>query len=218
MDIRFSSKSFGARQVLKPISLSLADRKVTALLGPSGIGKTTLLRLIAGLETDDSGRTAAQAAVGFVFQEPRLMPWLTAWQNTDLAAPTRDWLSRVGLEGFENHYPRQLSLGMARRVALARALACGPELLILDEPFASLDEATASDMKALLSGMFSATPVTAILVSHQPEDAAQLADAVIMLEGSPAGVGLALPISVPRGRRSADDIAGIVQEIRAKTQ
>jgi ABC-type nitrate/sulfonate/bicarbonate transport system ATPase subunit len=188
MRVSISGKCFGARRVLNAITFDVEDNAVTALLGPSGIGKTTLLRILAGLESDDASHSPTTGRVGFVFQEPRLMPWLTAVENISLVAPALDWLARVGLAGFEHHYPRQLSLGMARRVALARALAVEPDLLILDEPFASLDAETASAIKALLLDVLRKRPITTILVTHDASDVAAFGATVMTLSGSPASI------------------------------
>ncbi len=188
MEFRFAAKSFGDKQVLQQISLSLPEGQVTALTGPSGIGKTTLLRMIAGLEADDSGFTQTSAKIGMVFQEPRLLPWLTVTENIELVGPENGWLTKLGLEEASNLHPRQLSLGMARRVAIARALAIKPQLLILDEPFASLDGETAAQVKNLLKAVFQKHPTTVLMVTHQIADVQDLAHHVMTLKGEAAGV------------------------------
>jgi ABC-type nitrate/sulfonate/bicarbonate transport system ATPase subunit len=186
MRFSFAAKSFGEKQILQPVSISLEDSKVTALLGPSGVGKTTLLRLVAGLDADDSGKRQSAHRIGFLFQEPRLIPWLTVRENIELVAAQDGWLTRIGLAGTENLYPRQLSLGMARRVALARALAFKPDLLVLDEPFASLDGETAMQVKDLLRKTFRDAPVTTLLVTHDEKDLSDLATQAFRLQGRPA--------------------------------
>jgi ABC-type nitrate/sulfonate/bicarbonate transport system ATPase subunit len=173
MQFRFAAKSFGQTQVLRACEFELRENSVTALLGPSGVGKTTLLRLVCGLETDDAGFQNDAGRVGVVFQEPRLMPWLTVQQNIELVAPEDGWLARLGLFGVDQLYPRQLSLGMARRVALARAMAFKPSLLVLDEPFVSLDNETAQQ-------------VTTLVVTHDFNDAVYFQADKLELQGQPA--------------------------------
>ena len=181
--------------------LDIAPGSVVALHGPSGTGKSTLLRLIAGIDRDYAGSIAIDGIPahgapppGFVFQDPRLLPWLTARDNIRAADPatTRETadatLARVGLADHAGAYPRQLSGGMQRRVALARALATNPRLLLLDEPFVSLDPALVDDMHQLLADIIAATGATVIFASHNAADAARLADRVITLEGRPAHI------------------------------
>ena len=186
MQFNFASKSYGTDRILDPCAFSLEVGKVTALLGPSGVGKTTLLRMIAGLEADDSGAVESTRRVSVTFQEPRLMPWLTVKQNVELVAPESGWLERLGLAGKEALYPRQLSLGMARRAALARALAFQPELLVLDEPFASLDTTTADQVRDLLRQTILHSAVTTLLVTHDENDVSAFDATVLRLEGRPA--------------------------------
>jgi ABC-type nitrate/sulfonate/bicarbonate transport system ATPase subunit len=195
-----------------------------ALVGPSGIGKSTLLRLIAGIDETFSGRilidsTPARAAPppGFVFQDPRLLPWLTAIENVRTARPglTReealDWLQKVGLADSADAFPHALSGGMQRRVALARALATNAGLLLLDEPFVSLDRALVAEMQALLATLLESGSTTAILVTHDTEDATRLADRVIRLAGRPATIAQDVPLSQPRPSRDAPTLARYAQ-------
>ncbi len=179
-----------ARKVYENFSLSIATGGVVALLGPSGGGKSTLLRLIAGLDRDFSGRIDAPTArIGMVFQEPRLLPWRSVGDNLRLAAPSLSdpaleaLLAAFELEGRAGDYPAQLSMGLARRAALARAFAVAPELLLLDEPFASLDRALHLRLRALLGQRIAAQNMTVLIATHDLDDALLLADEVIFLEG-----------------------------------
>lgn len=166
---------YGARPVLRDVTLHAAPGEVVAVVGRSGCGKSTLLSLAAGLLNPTRGAVTRPAGrVGFVFQDARLLPWLTLRENLRLVAPTLsgaqadDWLARVGLRGRGTDRPGQLSLGMAQRAAVARALAVQPELLLLDEPAGALDELTAADLRAELADLLRARPVTTLLVTHHP--------------------------------------------------
>lgn len=193
------------------------------LFGPSGCGKTTLLNIVAGLDRDYEGRvllpTAAdrqRPAIGYVFQTPRLLPWRTVEQNIALVAPDNadivDELLRVtGLEDFRHAYPERLSVGMARRVALARAFAVKPDILLLDEPFVSLDEATAERLRTLLLEIWQERPTTVLFVTHDPREAVMLADRIILMTPSPGRVRTVMPIPTARPARAIDPL---VQELR----
>lgn len=183
------------------LRLDIPGGSIVALHGPSGVGKSTLLRLIAGLDRDVVGTITidgqpphAAPAPGFVFQDPRLLPWLTARDNIRAADPamsaaTADAaLARVGLAAHANAWPRTLSGGMQRRVALARALVTGPGLLLLDEPFTSLDPALVDEMHHLLAGLAAETGATVIFASHSAADAARLATRIVTLGGRPARI------------------------------
>jgi ABC-type nitrate/sulfonate/bicarbonate transport system ATPase subunit len=183
-----------ARVLIENLSLEIEDGEVCAIVGPSGIGKSSLLQIIAGLDRDFEGSiTGLPQPVGYLFQSPRLLPWRTARQNLELANPNQvrtaaEWLAQVGLAGSEDVYPQRLSLGMARRVALARALAVEPKLLLLDEPFASLDEDTSRAMQTIVARHVQKLRPTTLLVTHHRHEAAALTRRVITLEGSPARI------------------------------
>ena len=170
------SMAYGEKQVLRDLSLAFKAGRHYAILGPSGRGKTTLLRLIAGLEKPQSGQIAlpGSAKIAFCFQEDRLLPWKTALENIELVCckkeTARHWLARVGLSGEENAYPASLSGGMKRRAALARALAYDADVLLMDEPFRALDPDTHAKMLSLLRE--SAKDKLLILVTHDEADAA----------------------------------------------
>ncbi|MDF1735307.1 MAG: ABC transporter ATP-binding protein [Minwuia sp.] len=190
LDIHVRAKRFGEDTVLQDLELKVADGEVVAITGRSGVGKTTLLNIIAGLDTAFEGTVSpgpADRRVGYVFQEPRLLPWRTVTENLCLAsrigpAEAERWLRDIGLAGEGQKLPGQLSLGMQRRVAVARALALRPAVLLLDEPFASLDVETAVEMRALLQRLLAAHPTTTLLVTHDAAEAAELATRNIVLD------------------------------------
>ncbi|MEO9529053.1 ATP-binding cassette domain-containing protein [Roseibium sp.] len=192
VDIR--TKSFGPTRVLKDVAFELQRGQCLAILGKSGIGKSTLLRLVAGIDPDFEGTVSRPEAMAIVFQEPTLLLWRRAIDNILIIHPrleetaARDMLAKVGLADKADMYPRQLSLGQQRRLSLARAFAGRPELLILDEPFASLDKATAADMIALTRTLISEVAPATLFVTHEKDEARQLADRTLELAGSPATV------------------------------
>ncbi len=226
LEVRIKQKFFRAvsgdnLHVLGELSFGLANGEVAALVGPSGCGKTTLLRIIAGLDRDYLGAVTmpAHCRLGMVFQEPRLLPWRTVEQNVRLAAPEAseaalDTLSQtLGLAAHRGHFPGELSLGLARRVALARAFAVAPDLLVLDEPFVSLDAALADHLRSELIELVARRPVTTLLVTHDVEEAIGLADRLLVLSASPARILAVVPIERPRAIPSAGEVAAIRNEI-----
>ena len=226
LDVSISKKSYrsaagGTIEVLRDLSFTLAAGAVGALVGPSGCGKTTLLRIITGLDRDFDGtvRLPDHGKLGMVFQEPRLLPWRTVEQNVRLGAPQASdaeldgLFAALGLAKHRRHFPGELSLGQARRVALARAFAVGPDLLVLDEPFVSLDAALAAHLRDELAALVTSRAVTTILVTHDIDEAIGLADRVFLLSASPAHVIAELPIARPRGAHTAQERANIRAEI-----
>jgi ABC-type nitrate/sulfonate/bicarbonate transport system ATPase subunit len=226
LEVRIAHKAFaaasGARlDVLRDVVFTLDPGELGAFVGPSGCGKTTMLKIVAGLDADYRGRVVLPAAakLGMVFQEPRLLHWRTVEQNVRLvaAAATGDRLAELfhmlGLWEHRTHYPGELSVGLARRVALARALAIEPDLLILDEPFASLDAALARRLRDELATLVDRLNITTILVTHDVEEAIGLADRLFLLSARPAHILAEIPIRTRRADRSANDIASIKNEI-----
>jgi NitT/TauT family transport system ATP-binding protein len=198
--------------------LDVAPESMTVLMGPSGCGKTTLLRIVAGLDERFTGAVGIppETRIGFMFQEPRLLPWRTVRQNIELvAAPDfsagdLDRLAHaVGIADMLPRYPQELSLGLARRVALARAFSTKPDLLLLDEPFVSLDERTADRLRRLLLEVWQARPTTAILVTHNAREAIQLADQLVLLAPRPTKVVAVETIAAPQGQRDAKTVEAI---------
>jgi NitT/TauT family transport system ATP-binding protein len=229
LDVDIKQKSYraasgGRLHVLGELSITLANGEVAALVGPSGCGKTTLLRIIVGLDHDFEGsiRLPAHGRLGIVFQEPRLLPWRTVEENVRLAAPQASdealsaLFATLGLSEHRRHYPGELSLGLARRVALARAFAVDPGLLVLDEPFVSLDDALATRLRAELTELVGRKPVTTLLVTHNVEEAIGLADRIFLLSGSPARVLAQVPIESPRTAHTTKQLSAIRDEIAHK--
>jgi NitT/TauT family transport system ATP-binding protein len=220
----YSAATGGTLRVIEGLTFSLGKGEVGALVGPSGCGKTTLLRIIAGLDADYEGevRLPDHGRLGMVFQEPRLLPWRTLEQNVRLAAPqvTDDELTTLfaalGLSGHRQHYPGELSLGLARRVALARAFAVNPNLLLLDEPFVSLDDALATRLRDERAQLVTRRPVTTLLVTHNVEEAIALADRLFLLSPSPTRVIAELPIPNPRSKRTPEELAAFRGQIARK--
>jgi NitT/TauT family transport system ATP-binding protein len=199
--------------VLEQIALTVAPRSFVAITGPSGCGKTTLLNIVSGLDRDFEGSVnigSSAQKIAYVFQTPRLLPWRTVRQNIALVLPAHDprhaqvddLIARVGLNAAAADYPERLSLGMQRRVALARAFALAPDILLMDEPFVSLDEATASDLRSLLLDLWARRPTTVLFVTHDKTEAVTLATRVLRLAGSPAKIELDLAVSLARSERA----------------
>ena len=210
----------GGLHALDRVSFDVAPKDFVCIVGPSGSGKTTILRLLAGLLQPTRGEVRVggqplrepRRGTGFVFQQANLMPWRTVLDNIALplelehqpldAARRRagELLTLVGLEGFESAHPQDLSGGMAQRVAIARALIHDPDLLLLDEPFGSLDALTRERMAAELMRIWEARHVTVVLVTHSIPEAVLLADRILMVSARPGRVVLDLPIRLSRPR------------------
>lgn len=228
IDIRAKRFDGTTGLLFEGLRLDVAEGEVLALVGPSGVGKSSLLRMIAGLDADFDGRISVfgrQASdgppPGFVFQDPRLLPWLGAAANIRAVSPATSWdeaaalLGEMGLAGYETALPGSLSGGMQRRVALARALAVQPRLLLLDEPFVSIDRKLVRELHEVISRIVEKRRPTMILVSHDPEDAARLADRVILLQGRPARIATEISVQTPRGERDPSRVLEIVTDLDA---
>ncbi len=191
MQISIRHKSFQQKTILENIQFELETGKTTALFGPSGCGKTTLLRILAGLDRSfDGDITSTDNRLGFVFQEPRLLPWRTVYQNIALVAPDKtttiqQLLEEVGLQEVASLEASKLSLGMARRASLARALILEPEVLILDEPFVSLDKERANQLRLMLLDIIERHELKVLLVTHDPNEAVQLAQQILVMGSDP---------------------------------
>ena len=221
LDITRVSKTFpGGTVALQATDLSVEENDFITILGPSGCGKSTLLRMVAGLDTPTTGSIELDsrpvigpgADRGMVFQSYTLFPWLTVHENVcfglrergmprpeqdDIA---RDFIDRVGLSGFERHYPKQLSGGMQQRTALARALANQPRVLLMDEPFGALDHQTRELMQELLLGIWEAQRKTVLFVTHDIDEAVFMANRVVVMTARPGRIKLERPVELPHPR------------------
>jgi NitT/TauT family transport system ATP-binding protein len=222
LEVNIESKTFenaaSERQaVLAGINFTLGASEVGVIIGPSGCGKSTMLRILAGLDHDFQGRVSrpADARLGMVFQEPRLLPWRSVEENVRLAAPLIDeatlaaLFTALELNAHRSHFPGELSLGLARRVALARAFAVDPDFLILDEPLASLDDALAARLREQIASLVGSRDVMTLLVTHNLDDAVRLGDRLFFLSARPAKIVHVETIRVRRAARSEVDIADI---------
>ena len=224
---RFVSPTGAAFTALRDFTLTIEPGEFCAIVGPTGCGKSTTLGLVSGLERPSAGTVAVAGkpvagitkSTSFMFQADALMPWKTVVNNVMMGplfhgAPKRearkratDWLRRVGLAGFEDHHPHQLSGGMRKRVALAAALINEPSVLLMDEPFGALDVQTKAIMSNELLGLWEQTRPTVIFVTHDLEEAIALADKVVVVTASPGTIKAVYDVDLPRPR-------GAVQEIR----
>lgn len=237
--------------VLDKVNLSVGKDEFVCLVGPSGCGKSTLLRIIAGLEKADPGKiifngesiTHPTPKISMVFQLFGLLPWKTALENVEVPLEVlnvekeqrvhiaEEYLKMVGLEGFENTYPHDLSGGMKQRVGIARALALKPEVLLMDEPFSSLDELTAKTLRELVLSIWRnpALPTnTFVMVSHNVEEAVFMADRVIVMSPRPGKVIGEVKVEIPRPRarylresvyfKFVDEVLELLEKSKTKTQ
>jgi ABC-type nitrate/sulfonate/bicarbonate transport system ATPase subunit len=240
----FPGRRGTATRALEPTDLKVEKNDFITVLGPSGCGKSTLLRIVAGLDTPTTGAvlldgreiTGPGADRGMVFQSYTLFPWLTVSENiafglkekgtpeTERRDIVASYVERVGLKGFENHWPKQLSGGMQQRTAIARALANQPEILLLDEPFGALDNQTRGLMQELLLGIWEREQKTVIFVTHDIEEAIFLASRVVVMTARPGRIKAELPVDLPHPRdykmKTSADFAALkarlTEEIRAE--
>lgn len=217
MRIAVKQKTFdNLTPLIADLNFSVDDGEIIALIGPSGAGKSTLLNIIAGLDTDYDGSIAlhAERPVGLMFQEARLMPWLTVLENVTLVAPVNHpdpereatrLLALVGLEKDLHSYPARLSGGMSKRLALARSMMFNPGVLLMDEPFSSLDAPAAESLRRLLLSLKNKQSFSIIYVTHDLKEAVTIADRVLILDAKPMTIVHQEIISLPRPRFLHDE-------------
>jgi ABC-type nitrate/sulfonate/bicarbonate transport system ATPase subunit len=223
-------------RALEPTNLSVADNDFVTILGPSGCGKSTLLRMVAGLDTPTSGRimldgkaiTGPGADRGMVFQSYTLFPWLTVSENISFGLRERgvsqrertriagEWLEKVGLTSFANHFPKQLSGGMQQRTAIARALANDPKILLLDEPFGALDNQTRALMQELLLGIWERERKTVIFVTHDIEEAVFLASRTVVMSARPGRIKADIAVDLPHPRHYTIKTSPAFSDLKAR--
>jgi ABC-type nitrate/sulfonate/bicarbonate transport system ATPase subunit len=223
-------------RALEPTSLTVAKNDFITILGPSGCGKSTLLRIVAGLDRPSAGRVMLRgrevrepgADRGMVFQSYTLFPWLTVGENiayglrekgmpaAQRADIVRAYIEKVGLRGFENHYPKQLSGGMQQRTAIARALANDPAILLLDEPFGALDNQTRALMQELLLGIWERERKTVLFVTHDIEESIFLASRVVVMTARPGRIKADIPVDLPHPRHYRMKTSPEFSELKAR--
>jgi len=219
MKIHINSKTYPAagrsfaKLAIADFSLTLKPGEFVCLVGPSGCGKTTLLNILSGLDKDYDGEIVAGQSqhpkIGYVFQNPRLLPWRTVRENIELVLDKQtpaniidDLLEIMQLTGVQNVYPERLSLGMSRRVAIIRAFAVNPDLLLMDEPFVSLDAPTARQVRELLIQLWQQRPHSVLFVTHDLREAIGLADKLVFLSASPMRVVREMAVPIARSERN----------------
>lgn len=228
LDLAIAEKRFGARTVLRDLNLSVDPGEVVTLVGASGCGKSTLLSVVAGLDPDFRGqvlvdgmaRVGIHPDIGFIFQEPRLFPWLTVAQNIAFGGGPQahndprvsTLLDEVGLAGYANALPKQLSGGQAQRVAIARGLFTRPRLLLLDEPFSAVDTFTRIRLQDLLARVVVEHGLTVLMVTHDIDEALFLSDRVVLLDRTAGPVRARFTPDLPRPRSRAAPAASPVKE------
>jgi ABC-type nitrate/sulfonate/bicarbonate transport system ATPase subunit len=228
LEARIARKSFRTASgqsvpVIADLSFALEDGETGALIGPSGCGKSTLMRILAGLDRDFEGSVhiPAHGRVGIVFQEPRLLPWRSVEDNVRLAAPNATeaevaaLFAALGLSEHRTHFPGELSVGLARRAALARAFAVRPILLLLDEPFVSLDAPLARQLQRDLVKLVESRSMITVVVTHDVDEAIALADRIFVLSPRPAYVVGEIQVKSPRAAMSAEEGQAVAARIEA---
>jgi ABC-type nitrate/sulfonate/bicarbonate transport system ATPase subunit len=228
LEARVAKKSFRTASgqsvpVLADLSFVLEGGETGALIGPSGCGKSTVMRILAGLDRDFEGsvRIPTHGRVGMVFQEPRLLPWRSVEDNVRLAAPNASeaevaaLFAALGLSDHRTHFPGELSVGLARRTALARAFAVRPTLLLLDEPFVSLDAPLARQLQRDLARLVESRGMITVLVTHDIDEAIALADRIFVLSARPSHVLGEIRVTSPRAAMSDEDRKTIAARIEA---
>ena len=240
LDISQVSKTFtsahGSTLALQATDLSVAENDFITILGPSGCGKSTLLRMVAGLDTPTTGRITLDghavsgpgADRGMVFQSYTLFPWLTVLQNVcfglrekglplaEQQAVAHQFLAKVGLKDFGNHFPKQLSGGMQQRTALARALANNPRILLMDEPFGALDHQTRELMQELLQGIWEAERKTVLFVTHDIDEAIFMGNRVVVMSARPGRIKCDLPVPIDHPRHYSVKTTPVFSQLKAQ--
>ncbi|QJE72213.1 ATP-binding cassette domain-containing protein [Aerophototrophica crusticola] len=237
LDLRIAGKTYPGASgqpvtVVRDLAFTVGPRESVALVGPSGCGKTTSLNIVAGLDSRFDGSLSFPALGGrephiaCVFQEPRLLPWRTLEQNLELVLPkprrgtgiAAHWLAHMGLAEAAQRFPTQVSLGMQRRAALARAFAVEPDLLLLDEPFVSLDGPLARRLRRLLLDTLAERPCAALLVTHDLREAIELADRILILSPSPTRVVAEVTVPGRREDRTERDVEAFRQDLVSRPE